>query len=83
VFTNIGVVLDEAEMDFADVVKFTTYIVGAEHVPTFVEARGEIFPRIFGEGPYPSNTLVVIDRLARPQFLVEIEAVAARSALVS
>ena len=76
VFANIGVVLDEAGMEFSDLVKFTTFIVGAEHVPAFVEARGEIFPELFGEGPYPANTLVVIDRLARPQFLVEIEATA-------
>ncbi|HUY07227.1 MAG TPA: Rid family hydrolase [Acidimicrobiales bacterium] len=80
VFLNIGVVLDEAGMDFGDIVKFTTYIVGAEHVPMFVETRGELFPELFGEGPYPANTLIVIDRLARPQFLVEIEAVAVRSA---
>lgn len=80
VFINIGVVLDEAGMGFPDIVKFTTFIVGAEHVPTFVETRGELFPALFHEGPYPANTLVVIDRLARPQFLVEIEAVAMRSA---
>lgn len=80
VFVNIGVVLDEAGMTFADIVKFTTYIVGAEHVPTFVETRGELFTVLFREGRYPANTLVVIDRLARPQFLVEVEAVAMKSA---
>ena len=79
VFANIDVVLDEAGMCFSDIVKFTTYIVGAEHVPTFVETRAELFPALFGEGPFPANTLVVIDRLARPQFLVEIEAVAMRA----
>ncbi len=80
VFSNIGVVLEAGGMSFRDVVKFTTYIVGAQHVPTFVETRGEIFPEILGAGPYPANTLVVIDRLARPQFLVEIEAVAMQGA---
>jgi len=79
VFINIGVVLDEAEMSFTDILKFTTYIVGSEHVSAFVETRAEVFPELFGDGPYPANTLVVIDRLARPQFLVEIEAIAARS----
>jgi len=79
VFVNIGVVLEAAGMNFPDVVKFTTFVVGAEHIPTFVETRGEIFALLFGEGPYPANTLVVIDRLARPQFLVEIEAVAVQS----
>lgn len=83
VFANIGVVLEEAEMTFGEIVKFTTFLVGAEHVPAFVATRGEIFPELFGLGPYPANTLVVIDRLARPQFLVEIEAVAVRSSLIA
>ena len=80
VFHNIGVVLDAGGMGFCDIVKFTTFIVGQQHVPTFVETRGEIFPELFGVGPYPTNTLIVIDRLARPQFLVEIEAVAMQGA---
>lgn len=79
VFANIGIVLEEAGMGFADVVKFTTFIVGAENVSTFVATRAEVFPALFGSGPYPANTLVVIDRLARPQFLVEIEAIALQS----
>ena len=79
VFRNIEVVVSEAGMDLSQVVKFTTYVVGAEHVSSFVSVRAGLFPELFGEGPYPANTLVVIDRLARPQFLVEIEAIAVRT----
>ncbi len=81
VFANIGVVLTAAGMEFAEVVRFTTYIVGADNVAGFAEARAALWPELFGEGPYPANTLVVIDRLARPQFLVEIEATAVRGAV--
>ncbi len=80
VFVNIGVVLEAGGMNFHDVVKFTTFIVGQQHVPTFVETRSELFPELLGDGPYPANTLIVIDRLARPPFLVEIEAIAMRAA---
>lgn len=78
VFANIGSVLEEAGMEFRDVVKLGTFIVGADHLPEFVATRAEIFPGLFGSGPYPVNTLVVVDRLARPQCRIEIEAVAVR-----
>jgi len=78
VFLNIGTVLAAAEMNFGHVVKLTTYIVGEEHLADFVATRAEIYAELFGGGPYPANTLVVIDRLARPECSIEIEAVAAR-----
>lgn len=78
VFDNLGIVLADASMEFADVVKFTTYIVGREHLQGFVSARAEIFAELYGAGPYPANTLLVVAGLARPQALVEIEAIAAR-----
>ena len=65
VFFNIGHVLDDAGLTFRDVVKFTTYIVGAGQVAGFADERVAIFPQIFGDGPFPPNTLIVIDRLAR------------------
>jgi enamine deaminase RidA (YjgF/YER057c/UK114 family) len=82
VFSNIKIVLSEAEMEFVDIVKFTTYIVGADNVEGFVGEREKLWPELYGEGPFPANTLVVIDRLARPQFLLEIEAIAMRGGLV-
>jgi hypothetical protein len=35
------------------------------------------FPRMFPDGKYPPNTLLVIDRLVQEQFLVEVQTVAA------
>ena len=35
------------------------------------------FPRMFPDGKYPPNTLLIIDRLVQEQFLVEVQAVAA------
>jgi hypothetical protein len=35
------------------------------------------FPRLFPNGVYPPNTLLIIDRLVQEQFLVEVQTVAA------
>lgn len=78
VFWNIEKVLEAGGMDLADVVKFTTFVVGAEHLESFAAARAEVYRERYGEGPYPANTLVVIERLARAECLVEIEALAVR-----
>lgn len=77
-FTNVGHVLHDSGMDFADVLKFTTYLVEPSHVELFYAARAELFPELFPTAAYPPNTLLVIQRLVRPEFLIEIEAVAGR-----
>jgi enamine deaminase RidA (YjgF/YER057c/UK114 family) len=53
-------------------VKTTTFITHWAYRPLVAEARDEVFP----EPPYPPSTLVVVQGLAEPRFLVEIEAVA-------
>ena len=39
--------------------------------------RGREFPKMFANGAYPPNTLLIIDRLVQEQFLIEVSAVAA------
>jgi enamine deaminase RidA (YjgF/YER057c/UK114 family) len=78
-FSNVGHVLADAEMEFADVLKFTTYLVEPGHVESFYSTRAELFPALFPTAAYPPNTLLVIHRLVRPEFLIEIEAVAGRA----
>jgi hypothetical protein len=41
--------------------------------------RQELFPTIFKGPLYPPNTILVIDRLVREEFLFELEAVVAVS----
>jgi enamine deaminase RidA (YjgF/YER057c/UK114 family) len=43
----------------------------------FYDKRSEIYAEIYPDGRYPTNTLVVIEQLAREEWLVEIEAIAA------
>jgi len=43
-----------------------------------MEVRGELFPSLFSGPDYPPNTLLIIDGLVRKEFLIEVEAMAAR-----
>jgi enamine deaminase RidA (YjgF/YER057c/UK114 family) len=71
VMSNLRDVLAEAGAAFADVVKLTTYIVRKEDTQ---KAR-DLVGRHFSEHP-PANTLCVLQGLATPAYLVEIEAIA-------
>ena len=76
VFENLGKILKDLGTDFESVVQFTTYLTKAESIPTWMSARSAVFPKLFPGGKYPPNTLLVIDRLVKPEFLLEVEAIA-------
>jgi enamine deaminase RidA (YjgF/YER057c/UK114 family) len=76
VFANIGDILKDLGADFEQVVQLTTYLTGADSLPGFMSARSVLFPKLFPGGTYPPNTLLIIDRLVKPEFLVEVAAIA-------
>jgi len=76
VFANLGLILKDLGTDFESIVQFTTFLTQADSIPTWFSARSAIFPKLFPGGKYPPNTLLVIDRLVRPEFLLEVEAIA-------
>ena len=76
VFDNLGAVLKGLGASFDDVVKFTTYLVHSQDIEKFMMARASLFPRLFQSASYPPNTLLVVDRLVKEEFLIEVEAVA-------
>jgi enamine deaminase RidA (YjgF/YER057c/UK114 family) len=76
VFENLGKILKDLGSDFEQVVQFTTYLTKADTIPTWFTARSALFPKLFPGGKYPPNTLLVIDRLVKAEFLIEIEAIA-------
>jgi enamine deaminase RidA (YjgF/YER057c/UK114 family) len=76
VFANIGDILKDLGADFEQVVQLTTYLTAADAIPAFMSARSVLFPKLFPGGAYPPNTLLVIDRLVKPEFLIEVAAIA-------
>lgn len=77
VFNNLEDVLKGLRCGFKDVVKFTTYLAHSQHIEAFMRLRAEAFPKMFDGEIFPPNTLLVVDRLVKEDFLFEVEAVVA------
>jgi enamine deaminase RidA (YjgF/YER057c/UK114 family) len=77
VFEQIGKALASAGAGWSNVVQFTTYLVHSQDIPRFMAWRLREFPKMFPDGAYPPNTLLVVDRLVQEQFLVEVQTIAA------
>jgi len=77
VFANIEAALASAGAGWGNVVQFTTYLVHSQDIPKFMTYRTREFPRLFKNGAYPPNTLLMVGRLVQEPFLVEVQAVAA------
>ena len=72
VFENLRRVLQAAGGDLSSLMKITTYITRIEDFPAVAEARSGMF-----EGELPASTLIVVKSLFHPDFLIEVEGVAA------
>jgi 2-iminobutanoate/2-iminopropanoate deaminase len=71
-YRNLAAILTHYGGDLRHLVKTTTFITHWAYRPLVAVARDEFFPA----PPYPANTLVVVQGLAEPHFLVEIEGIA-------
>ncbi len=74
VFRNLEEVLKAAGGGFGEVAKMNSYVVGLtpERLQELRAVRGKFLPP---ENP-PASTLIGVVALARPEFLLEVEAVA-------
>ncbi|HZP79602.1 MAG TPA: RidA family protein [Pseudolabrys sp.] len=77
VFANLQVALKSVGAGWGNVVQFTTYLVHSQDIPKFMKFRLREFPKMFTNGAYPPNTLLMIDRLVNEALLVEVQAIAA------
>lgn len=72
VFENLKAALTAIGTDFTSVVKLNIYVVDISQLPILREVRDRYVNTI---NP-PASTLIEVRRLAREEFLLEIEAVA-------
>ena len=77
VFANLEAALASQGAGWGNIVQFTTYLVHSQDIPKFMAWRLREFPKMFPDGKYPPNTLLIIDRLVGEQYLVEVQTVAA------
>jgi 2-iminobutanoate/2-iminopropanoate deaminase len=71
VLENLKVALSAGGATFRNVVKVNTYVTDMSQVQALRDLRAEYFT-----GNLPASTLVQVQALARPEFLLEIEAIA-------
>jgi 2-iminobutanoate/2-iminopropanoate deaminase len=71
-FRNIKAVLDEAGFTFSDVVRINAFVVAREHLKGYMSVRD-----LYIADPPPASTLMIVSGFARPEFLVEVEVIAA------
>ncbi len=76
VFKNLKLALEAAGATMADIVKMNTYLVAEVSQDDIPKLRA-VRDRYLNTAKPPASTLVVVSRLARPGWLVEIEVVAA------
>ncbi len=76
VFSNVRIAVEAAGGTMADIVKMNIYLV-AEVSQDEVPKMRAIRDRYVNTQKPPASTLVVVSRLARPGWLIEIEAIAA------
>ncbi len=74
-FDAIAAILGEAGMGLSDLVRINAYVTGREHLAGYMAVRDRVVT-----APPPASTLMIVSGFARPEFLVEIEAIAAKSA---
>lgn len=77
VFANLGAALGDAGLGPGNILQMITYLVRPGDIEAFYATRKRVFAEMFPDGRYPPNTLLVVQRLVRAEFLVEIEALAA------
>jgi enamine deaminase RidA (YjgF/YER057c/UK114 family) len=65
-------VLQAAGSDMEHLLKITTYLTNIDNFPAVIEARSRVFP-----GQLPASTLIVVPSLFHPDFLIEVEGIAA------
>ena len=68
---NLGEVLAAAGASPANVVRMRTYVVN--HRPEYLKPIGAAIAQFFGDIAPPANTLIGVQSLALPEFLIEIE----------
>jgi enamine deaminase RidA (YjgF/YER057c/UK114 family) len=76
VYKNVKLALEAAGATMADIVKLNTYLVAEVSQDDLPKMRA-IRNRYLNKEKPPASTLVVVSRLVRPGWLIEVEAVAA------
>lgn len=73
VYDNIKAVLKGCGLGLANIAKTTTYLVDPDDLPVWREVQKKALGDIV-----PASTLLIISRLARPEYKIEVDVIAAK-----
>ncbi|MEW6645490.1 MAG: RidA family protein [Pseudomonadota bacterium] len=71
-FANIAAILAEDGMTLGNVIRVNAYVTDRADMAAYMRCRDRQFP-----GMAPASTLMIVGGFTRPEFLVEIEVIAA------
>ena len=74
-FANCAAILAEAGMGPADVIRINAFVTDRAHMVGYMAARDAW---LAGVTRLPASTLVIVSGFTRPEFLVEVEVMAAQ-----
>lgn len=72
-FEAIGQCLAAAGMGFGDLVRLNAYVTDRAHMAPYMQVRDR-----YVADPAPASTLMIVSGFTRPEFMVEVEALAAK-----
>jgi len=72
-FEAIGACLAEAGMSFGNIVRINAYVTDRTHMAPYMAVRDR-----YAALPPPASTLMIVSGFTRPEFKVEVEAIAAK-----
>jgi enamine deaminase RidA (YjgF/YER057c/UK114 family) len=68
---NLKAAVEEAGGTLADICRVDVYVRNIEDFPTIHKVRSEYF-----EAPLPASTMVEVAKMVKPEYLIEISAIA-------
>ena len=72
-FQNIDAILRDGGLERSNIIRLNAYVTEREHMAGYMTARDEYLQDC---EPKPASTLMIVSGFTRPEFLVEIEALA-------
>ncbi|MGI9394109.1 MAG: RidA family protein [Boseongicola sp.] len=76
-FANIDAILSESGADRSNVIRVNAYVTDRNHMADYMEARDRWLASV---KRLPASTLMIVSGFTRPEFLVEVEVLAAKIA---
>jgi enamine deaminase RidA (YjgF/YER057c/UK114 family) len=76
VFRNLAIALEASSCTAANLVKLTVFLTDMDNLAPYREARNRFFASVTPQAA-PAVTLVEVSKLYGPDFMIEIEAIAA------